>query len=691
MRRTVLLVVAMGLVAGGARAQTTVPSPPTDVVAYRIGVHLDPVQHTLLGEETVRWRNVTSKPTRELWFHLYLNAFASNRTTFMRESRGRQLRSSKKVENWGWTRVTSLVLLDGTDLMPGFEFARPDDENPDDRTVARVELPREVPPGGVVEFNLAFEAQLPRVVARTGWAGEFHMVGQWFPKLGVLTEAGWNCHQFHASSEFFSDFGSYRVVISLPEGWLVGATGVEAGRKTIAEGTSREVEVTYEAERVHDFAWTAAPTSLMRVVEEEFDPARDVPKEWLEEAARELGRSTADLDLPPTHLRLFVPNDQAFLAERELRAARLGLAWYGLHYGPYPYPQLTIVSPPAAALEAGGMEYPTLITTGGSRWMRFPPFKWLPFVETVTIHEFGHQYFYGMLASNEFEEAWMDEGLNSYAEAACTEAVLEDGLVPELRPWPGNPWTMDRLGLMGSRFPITADTFAWKFRTRSAYSTASYSKTAVVMRTLEGLLGKDRFAKAMRSYAETWRFRHPTGADLQRALEDSSGEDLGWFFDATIRGDATPDWKVLAVRQRRPGGMVGWDWKDGSWVRTDQKAGARDKKDASKDTTESDWDVEVDVGRVGDLVGPVEVEFVWDDGKTERRKWDGRERWTRWRFEGARRLDAVIVDPDGVWALEVLREDNYWRRQPRRAAVHEHLWWTGELVRALACVALPWS
>lgn len=285
----------------------------------------------------------------------------------------------------------------------------------------------------------------------------------------------------------------------------------------------------------------------------------------------------------------------------------------------------------------------------------------------------------------------MDEGLNSYAEAACTQAVLEDGLVPELKPWPGDPWTMDRLSLMRSRFPITADTFAWKFRTRGAYSTASYSKTAVLLRTLEGLLGKDRFARAMRSYAESWRFRHPTGADLQRSLEDSSGEDLGWFFDATIRGDATPDWKVLAVRQRRPGGMVGWDWKDGNWVEADQKSGSDPEDDASKDTADTDWDVEVDVGRVGDLVGPVEVEFIWDDGKTERRTWDSRERWTRWRFDGARRLDAVIVDPDGVWALETRREDNYWRRQPRRAAVHEHLWWTGELVRALACVALPWS
>jgi hypothetical protein len=666
----------------GVEAQP-IPDPPPEVVAYTIQVHLDPATHALLGTESVRWRNTTANPTRELWLHLYLNAFSSNRSTFMRESRGRQLRSSRRVQSWGWTRLTSAALADGTDLLPTLSFQRPDDGNPDDYTVARLTLPREVPPGGAVELRLSFETRLPRVVARTGWAGDFHMVGQWFPKLGVLTDNGWNCHQFHANSEFFSDFGTYRVTVTLPEGWVVGATGVETSRRPVAEGSERGQEITFDAERVHDFAWAAAPASLMQVVEAEFDPARDVPAGWLEEAAELLQLSTSELDLPPVHLRLLIPRDQARLAQRELRAARLGMAWYGLHYGPYPYPQLTIVSPPAAAMEAGGMEYPTLITTGGSRWLYYPPMKWLPFLETVTIHEFGHQYFYGLLASNEFEQAWLDEGLNSYAEAACTAAVRRDRLVPEIEPLPADPWTMDRMNLIRRDAPLTVDTYSWKFRTRGEYFSASYDKTAVALRTLEGLIGAGPFARAMRHYAMTWRFRHPTGRDFQRALEESLGRDLGWFFDQAIRGDAEADWAVLAVRQRQPRGLEGWTWKDGQWV----EAVTGGEEDPGEDA----WDVEVEVGRLGELVGPLEVELRWDDGTRERRTWDGKGRWTRWRFSGAKRLEAVIADPDGAWALETRRHDNYWRREPSGSAVHEALWWTGELVRAAAGLLIPWS
>ena len=697
MRRRNAFVLCLVLAAATMAAAEDAPPaepPVTDTVAYTIGVELDPANHTLLGTETILWRNTTAVPAPELRLHLYLNAFASDRTTFMKESGGTALRSPEPVDDWGWTRITRLELADGADLLPSLEFVQPDDGNPDDRTVARIALPEAVPPGGAVTVELAFEARLPRVIARTGWAGDFHMVGQWFPKLGVFGPAGWNCHQFHANSEFFSDFGSYRVTVTVPEGWKVAGTGTIAADETVAAGDVRERRVTFEAERVHDFAWAAAPGTVVRIVEGEFDPARDVPGPWLEAAARALGVSPAELDLPPTHLRLMIPNDQAAIAQRQLRAARLAIAWYGLHYGPYPYPQLTIVSPPVAAMEAGGMEYPTLITTGGSRWLKYPPLEWTPFVDTVVVHEFGHQYFYGMLASNEFEQAWLDEGLNSYAEAACMTAIQHDGLVPELRRWPGDPWTTDRVGLEELPLPLTVDTFAWKFRTRSDYFAASYGRTAVALHTLEGLVGADRFARAMRAYALGWRFRHPTGADFRRALEASLGEDLGWFFSQAIEGDAVPDWAVLSVEQRRAGVLRGWEWRDGAWHEAPETGGDGDDPDrdeAGGGTEEEPWTVRVDVGRRGDFRGPVEVEFRWDDGTVERRSWDGKDRWTRWRFEGGRRLDAVIVDPDGHWALETRRADNYWRRKPDRGAVHRRFWWTAEIVRALAGLLAPWS
>ena len=350
----------VGLAAAGWAVTGQAAEPET--VLYSIEVALDPETHRLQGKELVRWTNNTGVSTDELWFHLYLNAFASSETTFMRELGSGSLRRRVTPQgDWGWIQVESLLLDDGTDLLPAMEFMRPDDGNISDFTVIRVQLPWVVRPGSAVELVIEFSAQLPWIIARTGFVEDFHLVGQWFPKLGVFEgELGWNCHQFHASSEFFADFGTYRVAMTVPEDWVVGATGVEIERTPLEAG----VRIVHRAQRVHDFAWCAAPSSLMEMVEADFDPARDVPPQWLERARALLGLSAADLELPPMRLRLIVPRVQQALVPRMLRAARLGVAWYGLFYGPYPYPQLTIVSPPPAAMEAGGMEYPTFITTG---------------------------------------------------------------------------------------------------------------------------------------------------------------------------------------------------------------------------------------------------------------------------------------------------------------------------------------
>jgi len=642
------------------------------VADYEIDVSLDPETHRLRASERIRWTNVTDAPTDEMYLHLYLNAFADADTTFMRELRGGSLRDRVEPDDgWGWMRIESMVLDDGTDLMPVFEFTRPDDDNPADFTVARVALPRVVEPGGVVELDLKFEAQLPRVIARTGFSGEFHLVGQWFPKIAVFEgEKGWNCHQFHAWSEFFADFGTYRVSITVPEDWVIGATGVEA-ESPLTDGGLRTT--TYRADRVHDFVWCAAPPDLMEVVETDFAPGRDVPMPWLERARSLLGLSAAELELPPMRLRLMVPRAQHVLVPRMIRATRLAVAWFGLFYGPYPYPQLTVVSPPAGAEEAGGMEYPTFITTGADRLDAYPPFSWSPGIEGVTVHEFGHQYFQGILASNEFEEAWLDEGVNSWADAGCMAAIAADGLAPDVRI--SSPWGSARLALAIPRVPVTVATRAWEFRRRWDYFLASYGKTEVALRTVEGLIGAEAMARGMRSYFETYAFSHPTGRDLVEVLSRAAGRDLGPFFDQAIYGDATPDWAVTSVRQYRPKAPEGFVWRDGEWRRVEE---VEDAGDENGEAESGPWQAEVDLVRLGDLVAPVEVELTWGDGTSERRTWSGEERWVRWQLEGSRRLAQVVVDPDGVWALETRRADNYWRDRPAR--MDDPLWWVRDVV-----------
>ncbi len=657
-------------------AAATAAAPP---LSYVIEVELDPVTHRLTGREVVRWTNTSSVTTDELRLHLYLNAFASNATTFMRELGGGTLRSGLDADlEWGWIEVDRLLDDGGTDLLPGLEFVRPDDGNPDDFTVARVALAEPAPPGAVVVLDLAFTAQLPSIVARTGHAGDFHLVGQWFPKLGVLEAAGWSCHQFHANSEFYADFATYDVTVTVPAGWVVAGAGVEAGRSPLEGGRER---VRFRAEQVHDFAWSAAPPELMMVVDAELDPALHVPAAWLVQAAADLDRSPAELAVPPLYLRLMVPREQAALVPRMTTAARAAVAWLGLNLGLYPYPQITLVSPPPAAFEAWGMEYPTLVTTGASRLMARPPLDRLAWIEEVTAHELAHQYFQGLVASNEAEAAWLDEGLTAWAENRIVEAMTEAGLIATRSSL--SPWARSRAEAAAGGLPVRPDRPSWTFRRRGDYFRASYARTAVALRTLEGLVGRDTVARGLRSYVDRHRFTHPRGEDLFAALGEAAGSDLAWFFDQTIRGDAEVDWAVLAARSwrdDRPDGLV---WDGAGWV-------APDADGTAGEGVEHPWQVEVEIGRRGDLVGPVEVRLRFADGSEQWRRWDGRDRWVRWRVEAPSPLAEVAVDPRAVWALEGKRGDNYWCSAEAACGGAGRQWWLGAAVTALVQGGLPW-
>lgn len=635
------------------------------------------------AEGTLRWLNTTSAPAVELCLHLYLNAFASSETTFMRGLGGRTLRGGEVEDGaWGWIELERLATSGGDDLLGALEYVRPDDGNPDDFTVAIVPLPEPVPPASAVELELAFTSQLPRVIARSGWAGDFHLVGQWYPKPGVFRgEEGWSCHQYGASTEFFADFGSYRVALTVPEKWVVGATGIEVGR-TAGDGT---VEVVYRAERVHDFVWTTAPEDLMAVVEESFEPGRDVPEGWLARTSELLGAAPAELELPPVNLRLLVPRAHLPLAGRMLDAARLGIAWLGLHYGPYPYPQLTLVSPPPTAEEAGGMEYPTFVTTGASALLRIPPLTLLSWIESVTVHEIGHQYFQGLLASDEVEQPWLDEGLTTFVELEFMESIVAEGLtlVPSWLP----AWAGERLSFAGVGHPLTVDTPAWAFRRRSDYGDASYTKAALAMKTLQGLLGEATFARGMRLYADRYRFDHPDGEDLRSVFEEVAGEDLGWFFAQAIEADAEVDFAVLGVRQWRPEAARGMILRNGEWVEIEEA----DEGASDAPATDGPWTVEVDVGRIGGFVGPVDLLLLHGDDPPTRLSWDGRERWRRFTLESVRRVTAVAVDPDGVWALETRRDDNYWRGDHAVADPARWSWWASGVLGLLATLPVPWS
>jgi len=678
MRRSVAAFLLAACTAVPALADR-LPDKADQVVQYAISVKLDPAAKQIAGTERVTWKNPSKDTVGELWFHLYWNAFKNSQTTFTKESGGQLRGDTMARDSWGWITVTSMKTGAGTDLTKQLVFMRPDDGNPDDETVAKVALPEPVAPGGTVTLDIAFTAQLPRVFARAGYKDNFYLVGQWFPKLGVYEPAGlrgretggWNCHQYHATSEFYADFGSFNVNITVPSSFVVGATGARTGERANPDGTAT---YTYEQADVHDFAWTADPRYM--VVKAKFSARGDVSPEEYDQAAALLGRSRDEVMLSDVDITVLLQPEHAAQAQRHVDAAKAGLKWYGLWYGRYPYRTLTVVDPAYGAGGAGGMEYPTFITGMSSVLFNRWPLDRVRLVEMVVVHEFGHQFWYGLEANNEFEEAWLDEGINSYstgkaldrAYGSSTSAFelfgLKMGEVETLRL--GNSPNLRFNRIMAK---------AWEYTPQGDYSFYAYQKPEIALRTLEGLIGQQAMARVMRTFQERWRFRHPRSEDFFATVNEVTGKDFTWFFDQVWRGTDIVDYEIgSAVSNRvvQPRGI--FDDAKGRRTVGENDAAAREKEAAAKGLAL--YDTRVIVRRSGGVMLPVDVAFKFAGKPVEILPWDGRDRTKLFTFVRAERLEWVEIDPDRKIELDVNWLNNGRRMEPDgRAAANWAVRW----------------
>jgi hypothetical protein len=561
------------------------PARAADVADYTLRATLDPTAHTVHGEGTIHWTNASRSPVRELWLHLYLNAFKNDRSAFMRERVGG--RGSAPPEDWGWIDLRALALRSDSgppvDLLPSVETKRGGD---DDETDAHVPLPRDVAPGQSITLDVTFDDKLPIVVERTGYRGSFHMVGQWFPKVARLEPDGtWAHFVFHHLAEFYADFGTYDVTLDVPERFTVGATGpvvesrVERGRRV-----ERHVQGD-----VHDFAWTA--WDLWRVDKERID----------------------GVDVSVLYPPGFEP-----IAARDLAAVRFALPYEGARYGRYPYSVLTIVHPQQDAGEAGGMEYPTLITSAGPWWT--PPGVLAP--EIITVHELGHQWFYGLVATNEVLWPVLDEGVDQFAE------------VDAVSKWRSTASAVDLYGLTLSDSAIQDVTSAtaahdepiaqpaYAFSSGMNYGRLVYGRTAAVLGTLAAVYGDDAVGRALGRYARRFRFEHPVPSDLIDAFAAVLGEEPAAVLRSALFDEGWVDYAVDNV------------WSEPA---------------PSPDTG---WQGSVVVRRRGTLVMPVDVDLFLADGTTRREHWDGSGDWQRITWRGQVALAGAVVDPDHRIAVD---------------------------------------
>jgi len=627
------LALAMPLPLRSVSAQAVIFETPLSprIANYHIDVALDAETRTLRGEEILTWRNSSPDTISELQFHLYLNAFRNNQSTYMRESGRRFHYSRMTAENLGFIDILRVTRGDSVDVASQLEFIHPDDANEFDKTAARLPLAPPLLPGASIVLAIDFIARLPEPpIERTGAVDDYFFVAQWFPKIGVYQHGAWNCHQYHKNSEFFADFGVYDVRITVPSKYIVAATGLEMSVHKNGNGTATH---TYHAEDVHDFAWGASPDFV------------------------EFTSTVQDV-----RIRALMQPDHVRQGQRHLAAAQVAVEYFQDLYGDYPYPNLTIIDPHRNAIATGGMEYPTLITGGTFYFM--PEGIRMP--ETVIIHEFGHNYWYGMVASNEFEEPWLDEGINSY----CEQHILHDYYGPN-----GDIINLFGVGLNDSQYQRAAYLFlpdsdpivksAWQFISSGSYGVNSYQKPALMLLTLQYYLGLDVMKKIMQTYFERWKFKHPNTWDFFAVAEEISGQDLDWFFDQAFFSNKVLDYTVSAIVSRDMKQPTGYDF---NFTPRASSVAERASDSLSSRPVKADADgaqlnvrvgknsgyfSEVTVRRLGDFFFPVTIELTFANGEKIRQEWDGQAPWKRFSHFTSSRLISAEIDPERRIPIDV--------------------------------------
>ncbi|UOQ65376.1 M1 family metallopeptidase [Hymenobacter volaticus] len=489
-------------------------------VNYSIDVTLDDKQHVLTGREELVYTNNSPSALPFIWFHLWPNAYRDDNTAFARQ----QLRNQSRKFHFSTAQQRGFIdqLEFKVDGQPAkLEY---DPESPD---MAKLVLPQRLAAGASVTITTPFRVKIPDSFSRFGHVDQSYQITQWYPKPAVYDRKGWHPIPYLDQGEFYSEFGSFDVRITLPTNYTVGATGVlqnpeeqarldqlaaaTALKKTATDfgddlnfppSTTETKTLRYVQDRVHDFAWFA-------------DKRFNVLKSGVTLPS---GRQVATWVL--------FTNKEAAKWQRGLQDVDSAIVYYSRWVGEYPYSAATAVD---GALSAGsGMEYPMVTVTQPA----------------AIVHEVGHNWFYGILASNERDFGWMDEGVNSYVENRVAELHGESGGILAGLPTKGTgarllsidglpnaalsqiPYqTVASRGLDQPVSNITSADYG-----KLNYAIIMYGKTASLLKYLAAYLGQEKFDAAMHAYYEQWQFRHPYPKDMQAVFEQTTGQKLTWFF-----------------------------------------------------------------------------------------------------------------------------------------------------------------
>jgi hypothetical protein len=560
-------------------------------VAYQIEARLDTVEHFIYASQNLRYFNNSPDTLRYVWFHLYPNAYRDQNTAFARESRANEdyafWRSGKEAR--GYIEINHLG-TDGQSLH--YQYG-------DDLTKIKVMLPTPMIPGDSIDFVIEYKVKIPDFFSRMGHDGTHYEISQWYPKIAVYDQKGWHPDGYHYIGEFYGDYGSFDVGLTVPRSMKIGTTGNELTIPYDSMGLDSDSSIYhfYYADGVHDFAWCADPEY----------------------------RETTEVYNGVT-LRVLCTKKNVKKWKNVLQYAKDALDYHGRWYGIYPYAMLTVCEGDIRA--GGGMEYPNMVivSQGEDKITRT--------LESTVVHEIGHQWFYGLLGSNEMDEAWLDEGFTTFSEERYfrekygnTASLWADKRLQKAMPGLNMQYIGQLLCHMyyANRMEQPVGTKASQSGEMMQYAVSAYFKPAQMLWWLREYLGDEMFNQVMQTYFRRGQMKHVTADDFYGVLDSVSGQSLSPVASRWITSIAHCDYSI-----------------DDASIRNNTCSFA--------------------LNRYGDFKLPVRFQAVDQTGKGYDLTWGGLKRDTVIQFTMDAPFARAAIDPAGNVMDDCLR-NNVWPRK----------------------------
>jgi hypothetical protein len=463
---------------------------------YEMDLALDPASQTLSGSEIISYTNNSEVTLTEVYLELFPNSFNPGTAWW-----DNYTKTEDAGQRYPYGYNPSSLSVESFRYEGQLLEARPATRG---STYARVEIPGGIAPGATAEFAVSFSYRIPQIFERSGLSdGNFHLI-RFHPRIAVYDARGWNLHEHLTWGEFYGDFGSYRVTITLPSRYVVAASGSRTEARENADGTRTETHV---IENAHNFVFAADPR-------------------YRREHAK-----FGDVSVN------YYYYDSGGYAKKAIAAALKGLAYYSSAFGPYPYAEIDVVG---CGPGAGAMEYPGLTMMEQSLFEIFPPLD-RAVAETTMVHEIGHNWWYAAVGNDEYSEAWLDEGINTYSDISYTEDSY--GSKRNLLDYPDWLTWMPNLStralaedsvrgeyLSGRARPIAGP--SGTFHSMRSYSTQVYNTAGLVLFKLQDLVGKEKFREFLAAYYMKYRFHHVTALDFFSLLSEMTGRDWTPFYES---------------------------------------------------------------------------------------------------------------------------------------------------------------